>query len=103
MSSIASSRSGSRPCRICGADSIGISIVDDYQLFHAVHMAPWAKRRWPDKQVVLGGTAISQLYKYIRDKQLFKQFFAVSDGIVVGEGKTAICQITDAGGNVEPG
>jgi radical SAM superfamily enzyme YgiQ (UPF0313 family) len=85
------------------ADSIGISIVYDYQLFHSVHMARWAKRRWPDKQVVFGGTAISQLYKYVRDKQLLKQFFAVCDGIVVGEGETAICQITDAGGRVEPG
>jgi radical SAM superfamily enzyme YgiQ (UPF0313 family) len=85
------------------ADSIGISIVYDYQLLHAVHMARWAKRRWPDKQVMLGGTAISQLYKYIRDKQLLKQFFTVCDGIVVGEGETAICQITDAGGLVVPG
>jgi anaerobic magnesium-protoporphyrin IX monomethyl ester cyclase len=85
------------------ADCIGISIVYDYQLFHSVHMARWAKRRWPEKQVLLGGTSISQLYKYLRDKQLLKQFFAICDGIVVGEGETALCQIADAGGRVVPG
>ena len=84
------------------ADSIGISIVYDHQLFHSVHMARWVKRRWPDKQVLLGGTAISQHYKHIRDKQLLSQFFAVCDGIVVGEGETALCQIADAGGLVVP-
>ena len=45
------------------ADCIGISIVYDHQMFHSLHFARWAKRRWPDKQVLLGGTAISQFYK----------------------------------------
>jgi len=85
------------------ADSIGISIVYDHQMFHSLHFARWAKRRWPDKQVLLGGTAISQFYKYMRDKQVMKNFFSVCDGIVVGEGETAVCQIADAGGRVEPG
>ncbi len=85
------------------ADCIGISIVYDHQLFYALHMARWAKRRWPEKQLLLGGTAISQLYKYIRDKLLMKSFFAVCDGIVVGEGETALCQLADSGGVVAPG
>ncbi len=86
-----------------GADCIGISIVYDHQMFHALHLARWLKQRWPDKQVLLGGTAISQYYKYLRDKQMMKTFFAVCDGIVVGEGETALCQIADAGGQVVPG
>lgn len=85
------------------ADCLGLSIVYDHQLFHALHMARWAKRRWPTKQVLLGGTAISQLYKYVRDKQLMKTFFTVCDGIVVGEGETALCQLADSGGQVVPG
>jgi hypothetical protein len=85
------------------ADCIGISIVYDHQMFHSLHFARWAKRRWPDKQVLLGGTAISQFYKYVRDKQMMKNFFSVCDGIVVGEGETALCQIADAGGRVVPG
>lgn len=85
------------------ADCIGISIVYDHQMFHSLHLARWAKRRWPDKQVLLGGTAISQFYKYVRDKQMMKGFFSVCDGIVVGEGETALCQIADAGGRIVPG
>lgn len=85
------------------ADCIGISIVYDHQMFHSLHLARWVKRRWPDKQILLGGTAISQFYKYVRDKQMMKNFFSVCDGIVVGEGETALCQIADAGGRVVPG
>ncbi len=85
------------------ADCLGISIVYDHQLFSSLHMARWAKRRWPDKQVLLGGTAISQLYKYLREKELLKRFFHLCDGIVVGEGETALCQIADAGGRIVPG
>jgi len=88
---------------LSAADCLGISIVYDHQLFHGLHMARWAKQRWPEKQILLGGTAISQLYKYIRDKQMMKAFFTVCDGIVVGEGETALCQIADAGGGVVPG
>lgn len=84
------------------ADCIGISIVYDHQLFHALHMARWLKRRWPEKTLLFGGTSISQLYKYLRDKEDMKRFFACCDGIVVGEGETAICQIAEAGG-VVPG
>lgn len=88
---------------LSAADCIGISIVYDHQMFHSLHFARWVKSRWPDKQVLLGGTAISQFYKYARDKEMMKHFFSVCDGIVVGEGETALCQIADAGGRVVPG
>jgi anaerobic magnesium-protoporphyrin IX monomethyl ester cyclase len=93
----------SADAEFCAADCIGLSIVYDHQMFHSLHFARWAKRRWPDKQVLLGGTAISQFYKYMRDKQMMKNFFSVCDGIVVGEGETALCQIADAGGRVVSG
>ncbi len=88
--------------QLAAADCLGLSIVYDHQMFHALHMARWAKRRWPDKQILLGGTSISQFYKYIRDKQQMRRFFEMCDGIVVGEGETALCQIADAG-QVKPG
>lgn len=88
---------------LASSDCIGISVVYDHQLFHALHMARWAKRRWPEKQLLLGGTAISQLYKHLRDKQMMRAFFEVCDGIVIGEGETALCQIADAGGQIVPG
>ncbi len=84
------------------ADCVGISVAYDHQIFHALHLARWVKQAWPAKQVLFGGTSISQLYKYMKDKQRMADFFAVCDGIVVGEGETALCEIADAGG-VVPG
>ena len=84
------------------ADLIGVSIVYEHQMFHAIQYARWLKRRWPEKQVLFGGTSISQLYKYLKDKRDMKYFFEFVDGVVAGEGETAICQIAEAG-EVAPG
>jgi hypothetical protein len=86
----------------CDADCIGISIVYEHQIYHAIQFARWLKEQWPDKYVVFGGTAISQLYKYLIDKNEMQRFFSFVDGVVAGEGETAICQIADAG-EVVPG
>jgi hypothetical protein len=61
------------------------------------------KQRWPEKPVVFGGTAISQLYKYLKDKTRIKEVFALCDAIVIGEGETAICEIMNAGGDLSRG
>jgi anaerobic magnesium-protoporphyrin IX monomethyl ester cyclase len=84
------------------ADCIGISIVYEHQIYHAIQFARWLKRQWPEKAVVFGGTAISQLYKYLKDRDEMKRFFSFVDGVVAGEGETALCQIADAG-EVVPG
>jgi hypothetical protein len=78
-------------------DCFGLSIVYDHQLSHALYLAKLLKDRFPDKLVVLGGTSISQLYKYLQDKTQMRRFFNLCDAIVVGEGETAICEIADAG------
>ena len=85
------------------ADLFGISIVYDHQLIHALHLARMLKRAWPDKRVVFGGTAISQLYKYLKDKQRIKSLFKLCDAIVIGEGETAICEIADCRGDFSVG
>ena len=74
-------------------DLFGISIVYDHQLVHALHLARLLKSAWPSKQVVLGGTAMSQLYKYSKNKQSIKRLFTICDALVVGEGETALCEI----------
>jgi anaerobic magnesium-protoporphyrin IX monomethyl ester cyclase len=84
------------------ADCIGISVVYEHQIFHAIQLARWLKKQWPDKWILFGGTAISQLYKYLKDKEEMRRFFSFVDGVVAGEGETAICQIADAG-EVAPG
>ena len=81
------------------SDCLGISIVYDHQMSHALWLAHALKRQWPDKLVVLGGTSLSQYYKYLRDKSQMKRFFHLCDAMVVGEGETAICRIADSGGD----
>jgi anaerobic magnesium-protoporphyrin IX monomethyl ester cyclase len=80
-------------------DCFGISIVYDHQLSYALYMARFLKQKWPDKLIILGGTSISQLYKYLKDKSQMKRFFSMCDAIIVGEGETALCEIAAAGGD----
>jgi anaerobic magnesium-protoporphyrin IX monomethyl ester cyclase len=82
------------------SDCFGISIVYDHQFFHSLYLARALKKRWPDKLVLLGGTAISQFYKQIKDKSLMKRFFSLCDAIVAGEGETAICEIAAREGDM---
>jgi radical SAM superfamily enzyme YgiQ (UPF0313 family) len=84
-------------------DVFGISVVYDHQLIHAIHLARMLKRTWPEKRVIFGGTAISQLYKYLKDRERIKAFFKLCDGIVIGEGETAICEIADCRGDLSGG
>lgn len=81
-------------------DLFGISIVYDHQLYHAFQLARMLRRSWPLKRIVFGGTAISQLYKYMKDKSRLKSVFSLCDAIVIGEGETAICEIAASDGDL---
>ncbi len=85
------------------SDLIGISIVYDHQIYHAFQLSRLLKQRWPEKRLVFGGTAISQLYKYLKDKTRIKDVFTLCDAIVIGEGETAICEIAASDGNLDRG
>ena len=78
-------------------DCFGISMVYDHQLMHAIYLARALKERWPDKRIIFGGTAISQLFKYLKDKTQIRRFFTLCDAIIAGEGETAICEIAAIG------
>lgn len=78
-------------------DCFGLSIVYDHQLPHALYLARALRRQWPDKPIILGGTSVSQIYKYLRDKTEVKRFFTLCDAIVIGEGETAVCEIAALG------
>jgi hypothetical protein len=78
-------------------DCFGISMVYDHQLMHAIYLSRAIKERWPDKSVIFGGTAISQLYKYLKDKKQIRRFFTLCDAIIAGEGETAVCEIGSIG------
>jgi anaerobic magnesium-protoporphyrin IX monomethyl ester cyclase len=83
------------------AECLGLSIVYDHQLMHAMWFARRLKTLWPEKFIIIGGTAISQYYKHLSNKQNMKRFFDACDVIVVGEGETAICNIADCKGKIE--
>jgi len=84
---------------IANSDCFGISIVYNHQIVHALWLARSIKKLWPHKPLVLGGTSISQLYKYLKDKGQMRMFFDFCDAIVVGEGETAICELLDKWAN----
>ena len=86
---------------LLSSDCIGMSIVYDHQLLVGLHLLRLMKKRWPEKLFLLGGTATSQAYKYLKDKTQLKRFFDVCDGIVVGEGETAMCEIAHAEGAIQ--
>lgn len=87
--------------KLQNTDCFGISVVYDHQLTYAVWLMRALKERWPDKLLLLGGTSISQYYKYMKDKAQLKKFFKYCDAIVVGEGETALCQIADSDGDLK--
>ncbi len=81
------------------SDVLGISIVYDHQIIYSVWLAHAFKSLWPEKIILLGGTAISQYYKYMKDKSQMKRFFNICDAVVVGEGESAIVEIAKSGGD----
>ena len=85
---------------IAQSDCLGISIVYDHQMTYALWLARNLRQKWPEKRIVLGGTSISQFYKYMKNKNDLSRFFSVCDAIVVGEGETAICEIADTTGDL---
>lgn len=92
-----------RDADIKNTEFFGISIIYDHQLMHALHLARRLRGAFPDAAIVLGGTSITQCYKYLTDKTLMKRFFDLCDAIVVGEGETAICELAEWGGKIPRG
>jgi anaerobic magnesium-protoporphyrin IX monomethyl ester cyclase len=82
------------------SDCLGITVTYDYQMMYATWLARALKAQWPDKLVVMGGTAISQFYKYMKDKSQMGRFAGGCDAVVVGEGETAICEIAAREGDL---
>jgi Radical SAM superfamily len=82
------------------ADLIGVSVVYDHQLYHSFHLARLIRKKWPEKRVIFGGTAASQMYKYLKNKEKISELFRFCDALIVGEGETAICEIAGAEGEL---
>ncbi|GAA2280855.1 hypothetical protein GCM10010145_61090 [Streptomyces ruber] len=79
-----------------GYDVVGLNITYRRQLPLALHMARVIKDRLPDALLLVGGTEASDVWKYLEDKRRFFDVLAAVDVCVIGEGKSAFCDILRA-------
>jgi len=82
--------------RLRARDVIGIGVTYHEQLPFALYMAREIRRRLPEVPIVMGGTDISQIYKYSRVTDSFKHIFRYADACVIGEGETAFAALLEA-------
>lgn len=75
--------------RLDGGTLIGVNITYQEQLPFALYIIDKIRDRYPDVEIVVGGTEVSAVYKYLPDKiRLFEVFDRV-DFAIVGEGESA--------------
>ena len=84
--------------RAGGYDVIGISVAYNWQLPFALWLLHLIRSALPGVFLIIGGTEVSDTWKYARDKSMFFQVFADVDAAVVGEGETAYTAILEAVG-----
>jgi radical SAM superfamily enzyme YgiQ (UPF0313 family) len=77
-------------------DVVGVNITYLVQLPFALWLIRLLRRALPDAYLVAGGTEVSDVWKYARDKAVVFDVFRDLDAIVVGEGETAYTEILDA-------
>ncbi|KAA9000365.1 B12-binding domain-containing radical SAM protein [Paenibacillus spiritus] len=83
----------------------GISVTYVAQIPFALKLAQILKASVPDITVVLGGTAVSDHWKHINDRNAFFDIFNNADACILGEGETAfvgILNMLEAGGTLSP-
>jgi anaerobic magnesium-protoporphyrin IX monomethyl ester cyclase len=75
---------------------IGLNVTYVSQLPFALWLAKELKLRVPGGLIVAGGTEVSDVWKYVREKGLFHDLFRSFDLCVVGEGESAFLRILEA-------
>ena len=66
------------------------------QLPFSLALAREVRRALPAARIVLGGTDISQIWKFSRASQSYLRLLNFADAIVIGEGESALVSILDA-------
>jgi anaerobic magnesium-protoporphyrin IX monomethyl ester cyclase len=79
-----------------GYDIIGINVTYQWQLPFALWIARLIRAALPGVFLVGGGTEVSDVWKYLRDKGQMFTVFDDLDGVVVGEGESAWVSILDS-------
>jgi anaerobic magnesium-protoporphyrin IX monomethyl ester cyclase len=79
-----------------GYSVIGINVTYTSQLPYSLWLMWEIRRLLPDTYIVVGGTEISDVWKYMKDKAQFGQLFRHADACVIGEGETAFARILES-------
>lgn len=77
-------------------DVIGINVTYVSQLPYALWLAQTLKEVSPSSFLVLGGTEISDNFKYASDLDVFQKMFNAADACVIGDGETCFVHILDS-------
>jgi anaerobic magnesium-protoporphyrin IX monomethyl ester cyclase len=77
-------------------DFIGLSVNYIFQLPFAIWMCKYIRSLSPNSIISVGGTEISDIFKYLRDPNLIWSLFPCCDVVMVGEGETALVQILES-------
>lgn len=77
-------------------DVVGLSISFHHQLPFAIRICRSIRAKLPHIVLLLGGTEISQLWKYGKSTGAVLRILKESDAIVIGEGEIALVKILDA-------
>ena len=80
------------------ADLFGISLTYDQVLLPGLLLARFLREAFPGRLVILGGTAISRYLKNLGPGSLGERILDLCDGVVMGEGETALLRIVESGG-----
>ncbi|MDF9841709.1 MULTISPECIES: radical SAM protein [unclassified Paenibacillus] len=79
-----------------GYSLVGISITYVAQIPFALSMARHIRTSCPGIRMIFGGTAVSDYWKYILDKNDFYAVFDPADACIIGEGESAFVSILQA-------
>lgn len=75
---------------------IGISVTYHEQLPFALFIAKELRRCLSDVKIVMGGTDISQIWKYTSQSKSFAHLFKYVDACIIGEGENAFLELLDS-------
>jgi anaerobic magnesium-protoporphyrin IX monomethyl ester cyclase len=76
-----------------GYGLVGVNVTFEWQLPFALWLMHLVRGRLPAAFLVAGGTGVSDVWKYAREKSAVFEIFADLDAVVVGEGETAYADI----------
>lgn len=75
---------------------VGINVTYVSQLALALEWGRMVRDAYPDKQIWYGGTEVSDVWKYIRQRSRLFELFEHADLLLLGEGESAFVQLLEA-------